>query len=109
MEKEVETATDSSTLEESIKGLWDKARTAGNLIVQLRDEKKSLGVRLQQVENELQSIKDALGNREQELKRLRAEYAQMVSSNGQNAFTENEKENLKNKIRDLIAKINSHL
>jgi uncharacterized coiled-coil DUF342 family protein len=109
MEKEVEITSDSTTLEESLKGLWEKVRTAGNLIVQLRDEKKSLGLRLQQVENELQSVKETLTNREQELKRVRTEYTQLVNSNGQNVLSNEEKENLKNKIRDLIAKINSHL
>ena len=109
VEKEIDVLKESGMLEDSLKSLWDKVRAAGNLIVQLRDEKKSLGLRLHEVENELQALRTELGTREQELKRARAEYAQAVSSNGNNVLSQDEKENLKNKIRDIIAKINSHL
>jgi hypothetical protein len=48
-------------------------------------------------------------NRDQELKKLRAEHSQLLNAGDSKALTSEEKENLKNKIRDLIAKINSHL
>ena len=108
-DKEVEVLRDSGILEEALKSVWDKIRAAGNLIVQLREEKQSLAQRLTETENESKKLRAELGNREQELKRVRAEYVQLMNSNGHDALSGDEKENLKNKIRDIIAKINSHL
>jgi|ERR1041385_167466 peptidoglycan hydrolase CwlO-like protein len=108
-DKETDVLKNADMLEEALKAVWDKVRAAGDLIGQLREEKKSLAVRSNDLEKELLALRSELANREQELKRARAEYAQLVSSNGHNVLSDDEKENLKNKIRDLLAKINSHL
>ena len=108
-EKEIDLPRDGTTLEDGLKQVWEKVRAAGDLIVQLREEKKSLGARTKALEGELGALQTELSSREQELKRVRSEYVQLVSSNGHNVLSEEEKENLKNKIRDLLAKINSHL
>jgi len=63
----------------------------------------------EKLEGELNSTRNQLSLREQDLKRLKAEYSQLVNANENVAFTKEEKEILRNRIRDLIAKINSHL
>ncbi|MBI3765322.1 MAG: hypothetical protein HY277_02325 [Ignavibacteriales bacterium] len=100
---------DEVLIEESLRGFWDRARAASNLITQLREEKRLWAERLDGLEKEMQSLRTELASRDQELKRLRAEHSQLISSNGHEFFSSEERENLKSKIRDLIAKINSHL
>ena len=83
------------------------------LITQLRQEKESLSVRAAELGGEAERLRTELSEREQELKRLRAEHTQLVNArNGagsRDAITAEEREMLKGRIRELIAKINSHL
>jgi uncharacterized coiled-coil DUF342 family protein len=101
---EVEAAVprDNSTLETALKAIWEKARAASDLIRQLRDEKRTLIQRVAELESHAQ-------RQDQELRNLRAEHEDLLSSSGDNVMTADEKERLKGKIRDLIAKINSYL
>jgi hypothetical protein len=61
------------------------------------------------LEQELENHKVDLQKRDHEIRGLRAEHLQLVNSNGKNALTDEEKEHLKSRIRDLIVKINSYL
>ena len=108
-ETEYGMAKNGVAIEESLRGFWERARAASNLIKQLRQEKGTILQRLDALENEVRSLRTELATRDQELKRMRTEHAQFVNSNGNEFFSIEERENLKNKVRDLIAKINSHL
>lgn len=108
-ETEYVIAKDEEVIEETLRGLWGRARAASNLIGQLREERGAMNHRLNELDSELRSLRAELITRDQELKRLRAEHSQLISSNGHEFFSADERESLKNKIRDLIAKINSHL
>ncbi len=81
----------------------------GDLVSQLREQKKSLLERERLLQQQLESLRRTLESKEQELKRLKTEHLQLVNSNGNNMLSDEERESLKRKIRDLIAKINSHL
>ena len=142
---EIATVIESAVAESAFKSLWDRVKAATEMVDRIREEKRDLHDRLDQMEreavalklehsnrvnefenevaalrsehlnnvNELgreaAALKADLSNRELELKRVKSEYAQYVNSNRDNVFSIEEKENLKNKIRDLIASINSHL
>lgn len=102
-------ATENRTLEASLKHLWEKARAAAEAIAQLRDENTRLRSRLGELEDETLRLKSDTIRKEQEIKRIQAEHAQLATSlNGTDTFTNEEKEALKNRIKELIAKINSH-
>ena len=100
---------DTYVSEETFRGIWEKSRAVADVLSRLRDEKHSLSKQLEELESELQSVRSELTTREQEVKRLRAEHLQLVNANGKGNLSDEEKENLKRKIRDLIAKINSYL
>ncbi|HZY11074.1 MAG TPA: hypothetical protein VFF29_07960 [Bacteroidota bacterium] len=102
-------AEDFGVLENVFKTAWEKVRAATELINRLRNEQLQLTKRVSDLEDEVRSLHADITNKEQELKRLRLERSQMMNTNDQTSFSEDERENLKNKIRDLIAKINSHL
>jgi chromosome segregation ATPase len=108
-EIEVPVSKEVSVSEDTFKAIWEKTRAASDLIARLRTEKHSLSKQLEEAENELRAVRTELTTREQEVKRLRAEHLQLLNSNGKSNLSEEEKENLKRKIRDLIAKINSYL
>jgi len=113
-------AKESQLLEEIFKPIWEKVRKAGELIHHLQEEKDKLknkvseleqssSQKIQSLENELKVLRQELGTREQELKRVRNENTQLMSDNGQHIFSLEEREIIKDRIRELIAKINSYL
>ncbi len=104
-----EVSKSPQTLELSLRKLWDKIRAAGELIQQLRQENASLKSRTDALVSELSSLRGNIVEREQEIKQLRAERTQLIQTSSGNGFSDEEKEILKSKIRELIAKINSHL
>ena len=105
----LEKEKDAQLLQDMLKILWERAQSISELVARLREEKRTQQERERELGQELESLRSAISSREQELKRLRSEHIQLINSNGNNMLTQEEKENLKSKIRDLIAKINSHL
>jgi chromosome segregation ATPase len=97
------------SLDNLIRSFWEKAHAASELITRLRSDQQSLSERLAQIERELTTLRSELSTRELELKRARHERDQLIGSNGNERFTDEERDNLKERIRELIAKINSHL
>ena len=119
-EFEVGMSRDANVLDDAFKVIWEKARAAGDLVNRLRDEKQMVSDRLRDfevafaeklksLEKEIAALRSDLLTKEQNLKRLRAEHSQLLSANGHHSFSEEEREILKSRIRDLVAKINSYL
>jgi len=98
-----------SRIETILRDLWEKLRTSAKNIHELREERNALREKITYLEQELENHKVGLQKKENEIRSLRAEHLQLVNSNGKNALTEEEREFLKTKIRDLIVKINSYL
>lgn len=106
----VESASDEqSRVESLLKDLWDRLRSTAQATHALREEKNALRDKISYLEQELETHKVNLQKRDVEIRSLRAEHLQLVNSNGKNTLTEEEKEHLKSRIRDLIVKINSYL
>lgn len=119
-EFDVAMARDPQNLEELFKPVWERVRQATETIQRLRAEKTGLAGRLQEaerasrekilnLEGEVRALKNDIVVREQEIKRLRIENAQLSSADGQQAFSASERDILKERVRELIAKINSYL
>ena len=119
-ETEAAIAKESQLLEEIFKPVWEKVRKAGELIHQLQadnerlshklaDLERSSSQKIQSLEGELKSIRDELLAREQEIKKVRTENTQLMGNDGQHMFSYEEREIIKERIRELIAKINSYL
>ncbi|HEV8539051.1 MAG TPA: hypothetical protein VGR15_09065 [Bacteroidota bacterium] len=96
-------------MEDALKPVWDKIRLAAHLISQLREDKQNLMSRIDDLERQVATLRSEILTRDQEFKRLRSEHVQLVNANGQRSFTEEEKENIRSRIRELISKINSYL
>jgi hypothetical protein len=109
VDTEVTMSRDLDAVETIVKSFWDRARAAATLITQLREEKAGYAGRVSELETQLHLLRTEMASKEQDLKRLRAEHAQLLNANGQELLTGEERELLKSRIRDIIAKINSHL
>ena len=108
-EPDIAVAKDHYNLDESLKSFWEKVQLAAQIIRRLREDRKILDVRVNELEQQVESLRSEVVTRDHELKRLRSEHAHLLNSNGDSGFTQEEKENIKAKIRDLISKINSYL
>lgn len=100
---------DAQTIESSVRKLWDKIKAASELIQQLKKEKQQLQRQVGSLTDDLASLRTEVNTMDQEIKRLRAERNQLIQAGSGNGFTDEEKEILKVKLKELIAKINSHL
>ncbi|MBI5021068.1 MAG: hypothetical protein HZB59_06495 [Ignavibacteriales bacterium] len=96
-------------IEQVLRIFWEKTRRAAELISQLRETNKQLLISNQNLEQELQKTHLELVGKETEAKKLKQEHAQMQAVTSGEVFTVSEKDEVKNRIRGLIAKINSHL
>jgi polyhydroxyalkanoate synthesis regulator phasin len=106
---EIDMGNDILSLDGSLRSVWDKVQSAVLLINELRIEKSSLTSRVTELERQLSALRNDLLARDQELKKLRTEQAHLVNVSRSNGFSEEEKEEIKRKIRDIISKINSYL
>jgi peptidoglycan hydrolase CwlO-like protein len=101
--------SEQENIEVEIKRLWDKIRKTSEVIFMLRDELQTLKNQFSELQQKYDDAKNSIGIKEQEYSRLRAEYTRLGSNVGEETFSQQEKEALKNRISELIAKINSHL
>lgn len=108
-ETEVASADGQKNLQDVFRGIWDKAKAASDLITRLVDERRELLKRTGELEESVRSLRNDLAAREQELKRVKGDYSSLLSANGTQSFSVEEKEIIKGRVRDLIAKINSYL
>ena len=76
---------------------------------QMRTERQSHADQARELEETITALRSEILEKDQELKRLRTERVQLLNANGNDTFTLEEKEILKSKVRDFIAKINSYL
>lgn len=107
---EVKTHSDNASVEVALKHLWEKIRIATELISQLREQNELYRTQKEGFEQEVIRLRNALAQKDQELKQLKANHSALTNSiGGNNILTSEEKEALKARIKELIARINSHL
>lgn len=106
---EIKVAVEQRELENEINGLWEKIKKASELIFLLREENQQLKEKNNELEKKLQELIEKLSTKEQELGKIKAEYSRLVNTSVDDNFTPQEKEALRKRITELIAKINSHL
>lgn len=110
VEMEVKSHADSFALEGLLKQLWEKVRSASERISELKQENEASKARLEQLEHEVDKLRSDVGRKDQEIWRLKQDHSQLSTTlNENNILTPDEKEVLKQRIKDLISKINSHL
>lgn len=92
-------------IENALTALWEKAREASYLISTLRDEKRKLQTKINELEEELKQTKNELL-----LIQSRTLQADAMSNNGSSVrLGEEEKLELQKKIKSIIGKLDQYL
>jgi chromosome segregation ATPase len=99
---------DVRSLESSLKALWERARHAGELITDLRGEKKVLLVRVEELENELAQVRQELARKEQLIKKITVEGTASASARG-SVLSNGERDAVVVRIKELLAKLEAYL
>ncbi|MBI4534739.1 MAG: hypothetical protein HY708_00580 [Ignavibacteriae bacterium] len=108
MESNVAASPEIKAIEGSLRALWERTKRAGELIAQLRQEKRAFQARTEELEGEVSHLKEALATKEQLIKKLSV--AQQVSESKENlVFSNGEREALMSKVKELIARIDAYL
>jgi chromosome segregation ATPase len=105
---EKENIDSTQSIETALTALWEKAREASYLISTLRDEKKRLQVRIEELEEELAQGKNALLQKELHIERLTDEKLSGEREEGI-ALAAEEKRMLQQKIRSAVSKLDQYL
>lgn len=105
---ENETPEGTHVVESALTALWEKAREASYLISTLRDEKKKLQTRIDEIEEDLLHVKNELLMKQTQLDQLQKEISN-GSAQSVVSLTEHEKRDLQAKMRLLISKLDQYL
>ena len=100
--------SDVRSAEGVLRALWEKARHAGELIAQLREEKKDLQAAVQDLQQQIHQLQEELVKKDQVIATVTAELTSAPSKKAV-LFANGERELLTAKVKDLLAKIESYL
>jgi uncharacterized coiled-coil DUF342 family protein len=93
-------------LESSLHGLWEKVKRAGEVIGVLREEKRSLASRVDQLETELRRVQAELQKKDLVVKELQAGASAKAAGI---PFADGEREALLHRAKDLLSRIEAYL
>lgn len=105
---EVAGIRDSKGLEAVFRTLWDRVKKAAELIQHLKEENRALLSRAQGLEEQVSYLKKELSEKGEALQQMKEQQHEALSR-GNNLFSDEDKEALKLKIKELLSRINSHL
>lgn len=97
---------DNRAIEVWLKGLWDRAKKAAELISRLREEKAELQTRVASMEEELARVRQELTKDEEMIRTLSAGRREEADHS---VFSNGEKEQLSAKVRDLLSKLDGYV
>ena len=98
------------SVENALASLWDKAREASLLISTLREEKRQLVAKINELEEDLNQSKNDFILQHSQIEKLKeATSAQSAQKNGAMAYDEEEKRILQQKLRNIISKLDQYL
>lgn len=99
--------TDKNTLDASLNALWERARSAVDLIARLREENRVLTDRAHELEQRLHSTQQQLREIQEQLK---AQPTQQVPQDPHHSLLNNgERDALKGRVKEILAKLDAYL
>lgn len=99
-----------SSVENALASLWDKAREASLLISTLREEKKRLLKKIDELEDELQQSKNNGILQQSQIDQLKVNaVSDTIQKNESIAIDENDRRLLQQKLRNVISKLDQYL
>jgi predicted nucleic acid-binding Zn-ribbon protein len=99
--------TEPNTLDASLSGLWERARSAVELIGRLREEKRALEERVRDLEHKVLTVQQQFRDVQEQLK---AQPHQQVDQDAPQPLLSNgEREALKGRVKEILAKLDAYL
>jgi len=99
-----------NSLETALKLLWDKAYAASISISSLREEKHAIQLKANELEARILQMQTELSAKDAEIDKLRREAdAMLLTSVSNGSLSKEEREQLQEKVKAILDKINSHL
>ncbi|MBM4166835.1 MAG: hypothetical protein FJ218_07985 [Ignavibacteria bacterium] len=95
----------SNALEPLLQTLWEKIRAAGDTITLLREDNRMLSMKLEEANRELLKARTSL----EELQRSEATTFPLFDMNGGKTFSKDEVERLKERVQELLLKVEEYL
>lgn len=97
--------SDTKAIDVWLKGLWDRAKKAAEVISRLREEKAELQARVNTLEEELSRLKSDLDRSEEQLRSVSSDQ----HGTDQTFLSNGEREQLSAKVKDLLAKLDAYI
>lgn len=101
-------ALEAKSLEASLKALWDRAKRAGELIAQLRDERSAFQHRVEELEHEITQLREELSQKDELIKKASSAPPRQPGKDGV-ILSDAERQQLEARVRELLAKIEGYL
>jgi len=99
--------TDKNTLDASLNALWERARSAVDLIFRLREENRALTERVRDLEQRLHSMQQQVREVQEQLK---AQPIQPVNRDSPPSLLNNgDRDVLRGRVKEILAKLDAYL
>jgi chromosome segregation ATPase len=99
---------DTKAVEASLHALWERVKRAAEAIAQLREDKKMLQAKVEELEQQLLSLQQEVAEKKALVSKQASELAQMNSKQGA-GFLNGEREELAVRVKTLLTKLESYL
>ena len=99
---------DTKAVEASLRALWERARRAAEAIAHLREEKKMLQARVEELEHEVQGLQQEVAEKQALIGKQASELAQTSSKPGA-VILNGEREELAVRVKNLLTKLEAYL
>ncbi len=100
--------SDTKAVETSLRALWERAKRAAETIAHLRDEKKMLQARVEELEREVQGLQQEAAENQAMIGKQASELAQTSLKPG-GVILNGEREELAVRVKDLLTKLEAYL
>ncbi len=99
--------SDKNTLDTSLNALWERARSAVELIGRLRDENRVLEVRVRDLEHQLQAVQQQFREVQEQLKAQPQQ--QVIQGSPPPSLHNGDLDALRGRVKEILAKLDAYL
>jgi uncharacterized coiled-coil DUF342 family protein len=100
-------SADVRAVEQALKGLWERVRRAGDIIQQLREERRALLSQVDQLRSDVQHLQEELGRKDQVLRKAQSERATPAGDTA--SLSNGDREAMARKVKELLQKLDAYL
>lgn len=96
-------------MDQALKGLWERVRRAGDIIQQLREERRALLSQVEQLRGDMQQLQEELARKDQMLRKAQSERAVPAAASEAVSLSNGDREAMARKVKELLHKLDAYL